>query len=68
LSWIQFASVTVNTVVLLDESRDDVYRLKPVRKNECYYSGLIVKSFIFLIYLMLLISWVSWLKEIPYPL
>jgi hypothetical protein len=29
---------------LLDESRDRVYLLKPVKRNECCYDGLIVKS------------------------
>jgi hypothetical protein len=41
------APAVVDTVVLLDESGDEVYRLKPVKRNECCSIGLMVKSTIF---------------------
>ena len=45
-SWIGPAFAAVARVVPLDESRDEVYWLKPVKRNECCCNGLIKKSLI----------------------
>jgi len=55
-SRIGLASAAVDTVVPLDERRDEACQLKPVTKNECCLIGLTVKSLIFLIWLVLSMS------------
>ena len=66
-SRIGSASLAVDRIVPLDESRDEVCRLKPVKRNECCCNGLIVKSSIFPTWPILLMSWATWLKETPRP-
>jgi hypothetical protein len=62
---IGFASAAVDRIIPLDESWDEVYRLKPFTRKEFCCNGLIVKSSIFPIWPMLLMSYASWLKETP---
>jgi hypothetical protein len=61
------ASAAVDTVVLLDESWDEVCWLKLVKRNEFCCRGLTVKSSIFPIWPMLSVSRASWPKETPRP-
>jgi len=66
-SWIGCASAAVYRVVPLDERRGEALRLKPVTRNDCCCSGLIVKSSIFPTWPMLSISRASRLKETHRP-
>ena len=45
--WSRPASAIVDRVALPNEGRDDIYRLKPLKRYECCLMGLIVKSSIF---------------------
>ncbi len=54
--WIECASAAVDRVVPLDERPGEAGRLKPVTRNDCCSSGLIVKSSIFPTWPMLSIS------------
>jgi hypothetical protein len=65
--WIGSASAAADRVVPLDESWDEVCRLKPVKRNEYCSIGLIVKSSIFPTWPMLSMSLASWPKETPHP-
>jgi hypothetical protein len=51
----------------IDKDRDGAYRLRPVKRNECCCSGLVVKSSICPTWPMLSMSWLSWLKDTPCP-
>jgi hypothetical protein len=62
---IGFVSAAVDRIIPLDESWDEVYRLKPFTRNEFCCDGLIVKSSIFPTWPMLLMSCASWLNETP---
>jgi len=50
------ASTVVDRVVPPNEGRDEVYRLKPVKRNKCYSTSLMVKTLIFPTWPMLSIS------------
>ncbi len=60
---IKFVFRTADTVIALDESWGKVWQLKQITRNEFCSIDLIVKSLIFLTWLMLLTSQTSWLKE-----
>jgi hypothetical protein len=54
------ASAAVDKVVPPNEGRDEVCRLKPVKRNECCSIGLMVKSSIFPTWPMLAMSRTTW--------
>jgi hypothetical protein len=66
-TWLQSA-FAVDRVALPNESWDEVYWLKPVKRNEWCSISLIVKSSIFPTWPILSMSWASWPKETPRPL
>jgi hypothetical protein len=57
-TWLRPAPAVVDIFVPLDESRDGVCRLEPVKRNECCNS-LVVKSSIFPTWPILSISWAT---------
>ncbi|KAH8797034.1 hypothetical protein F5882DRAFT_22836, partial [Hyaloscypha sp. PMI_1271] len=62
--WIRPTSA-VDTVPPPDDGWDEVYRLRPVTRNECCSIGLMLKSAIFPTWPMLAMSRVTWPKETP---
>ena len=65
-SILGLAFAVTDAVIPVDKSPSEC-RLKPDKRNKFCCTILIVKSSIYPIWPMSLISWVNWLKEKPFP-